>query len=182
MPVDPGEHRLSAVAPGRLAWSGSASIEPDGESRVVVPALLPAPVARESAAKAQGSNGTPPAGAPVRDAPPSGGGLRSAATITLATLGLAAIGAGTVFAVNAAHQKNASGCTSTCPSSDGQSLLRDANNAAWAANIAFGASVASLGAAAYLFFSRPSSSSPRSTRVAAVPDMRSLLLVAEGTW
>ena len=41
VPVDPGEHELTAMAPGRVTWSQRVTVRPNGERlEVVIPALV----------------------------------------------------------------------------------------------------------------------------------------------
>jgi hypothetical protein len=173
LPVDPGEHELSAVAPGYVAWKGRASVGVDGESRVVVPPLAPVAASNPPGARGVAQDWAASATRRPRLAP-----------YVLAGIGLGAAGAGTAFGLVAASKKSASekecmgaGCTLA-----GASLLREANTAAWVSNIAFGVGTASLAAAAYLFFLPPASPTVRSSSVGPVVGMHSLGVAAEGTW
>jgi hypothetical protein len=181
MPVDPGEHQLSADAPGYLSWNRTASFAADGESRVTVPALAAAVARRESVAGSDAIEGVPSTRASGKDMPPSSDGARGPAMYVFATAALVAGGTGTVFgltAINKAHAINACNGDGRCA----DPLRPELDSAEWGADIAFGASAVCLGAAAYLFFTRPPRSSRPAARLAPITGMHSLALVAEGSW
>jgi hypothetical protein len=162
--VDPGDHELRASAPGFVAWSTHTTIASKDQKRVAIPALAPAGPSSEARASQDGRNVV----YPTTEPPP----VARTPVLAWGLLGAAVVGAGvgTYFGLHAASKKddskglcNASGCTS-----EGASLLHDANGAAWVSNIAFAIGGAALIGAIYLFV-RPSSAS-----TAASPVLRSV--------
>jgi hypothetical protein len=173
VPVDPGEHLIEAVAPGRLPWKQSILVGPNADSKTaVVPVLESAPVRVEPVSPSPAASSP---GAPVRE-PPSTGSSRMGAASDQAggrsqgsaapawivlTLGLAAGGVGTYFGVRALTEKNDAdrACPNNLCSPQGESqnsqAIRFANYAT--AGIAVGA--AGVGLATVLFLTR--SGAPR---------------------
>jgi hypothetical protein len=158
IPVDPGSHGVEATAPGHAPWSTRASVAPEATVRVDVPELPPVPTSPPP---------PPPAHEPTRAR--SGGGVPLASYV-LAGVGVAGIGVGAYFGVVAANKKHDSGpqCTAAGCSSGGASLLRQANDAAWASDVGFGVGVAALAAAAWFALTAPSSP-PRASTVRVAP-------------
>jgi hypothetical protein len=176
MPVDPGEHDITAAAAGYVGWKGRALVGAEGTAVVEVPWLAPA--------------------APEAPPPPAASNERPATTGTpdpglaayvFAAGGIAGVSLGTVFGLLAADKKNASAsqCTPQGCFAGGVSLLRDAERDAWVSDFAFGAGIASLAAAAYLFFAPrnvPAPTATRGPRVSAAIGPRALALVGGWPW
>ncbi|HEY2513010.1 MAG TPA: hypothetical protein VGI39_19215 [Polyangiaceae bacterium] len=169
LPVDPGEHVLDVSAPNRVTRTSHVSVPAEGETKTVtVEALeaVPAPSAAMPAPAPAPPPLVPPPPAPVPAAtavappepPPAGlseglGGRRELALVlgSASVLGLAA---GTYFGLDAIAKHNDSNgqcpTTTTC-SAAGLGAERDAGRSADVATVAFGASIAVLGAAVYLW-------------------------------
>jgi hypothetical protein len=105
LPVDPGEHVVVAVAPGRSAREIKVEV---GEGKTETVVVEPGEVAAAAGAAAPGSQdarsdaalgakGSPPA----KEAPRSGGGATRTAGWVIAGLGVVGLGVGTVFALRA---------------------------------------------------------------------------------
>jgi hypothetical protein len=162
VPVDPGVHRVNASAPGRDPWAAEVTVPSEaGVTRVNVP-----PLAEHSE----------PFFAPL------------SRKVGLAALGVGAgtLALGGVFAAQAISKKNASdreGCSDqTCPSPAGLSLRREALAAGDRATWAMGLGLASVGAAAVLFWVWPTEDDAEQTDVELSPvaDLRSASLRLSG--
>ncbi|XXX72716.1 hypothetical protein WMF30_34210 [Sorangium sp. So ce134] len=96
VPLDPGEHRVAAAAPGHEPWETKVAMDKPGVVSVTVPALErapePEPAARSSAAPS--APVAPPPARPPADAPPppQGGSIRR--PIGMVGVGLGAVGLG----------------------------------------------------------------------------------------
>lgn len=92
LPVDPGEHTISARAPGHESWQTKVTVAPDGDQKTVsVPSLvaLPAPPA--------GSTPPPqPQGAPFPE-PDKGTDVQRISGFVIGGVGIVAIAVGAVF-------------------------------------------------------------------------------------
>jgi hypothetical protein len=138
LPVDPGEHEVTARAPGRAPWSRHVDVAVGERASLVVPELEPRP---EAAA------GAP---APSSEPPPSG---RRTAGFVVGGIGLAALAVGGVMIGLTADRKgvlDAHCPTKTTCDADGAQALDAAKGYAWGADIAIGAGVVGLAAGAYL--------------------------------
>lgn len=70
-PVDPGDHKLEARAPGRLPWSETVKVDPSAPSRTVkIPALLPDPDAAKTPPPAPLASSSAASAAPPPPPPP----------------------------------------------------------------------------------------------------------------
>lgn len=162
VPVDPGVHRISASAPGRVAWATEVQVPVDGGvTHVDVPPLAEhrpsffAPLSRK---------------------------------IGLGALGVGAgtLALGTVFAVQAMSKKDASndaGCTDrSCTTPDGVALRRQAVQAGDRATWAMGIGLVGLGAAAALFWLLPvdEGDGDGDVQVSPVADLRSASVRVNG--
>jgi hypothetical protein len=116
VPVDPAAYVITATAPGRRTWTGSVTIEGDGQSpTVTVPALAEIePVAPARAAE------TVPAAASAKTGSawttPRGIGL------LVAGAGVVSLGVGGGFGIAALSEKQSAGCTgNVCPTDQAKS-------------------------------------------------------------
>lgn len=149
VPVDPGSHELRASAPGYAAVSVRRQFAAAATERVVLPPLAPAPVAE--------------GGAEAPEAPEARAKRPLVAAFVTGGVALASLGVGIAFGIRAADLKSSSNgyCTSAGCTSDGATLLRDANVSAWVANVTIGVAVAGAVVAAILFAIKPGASPPR---------------------
>lgn len=144
VPIDPGERRLTARAPGRVPWSTRISASAGAIVRVRVPPLAPLP--------------PPPAPSPLRltaEPPAPAPAPRSSPWRTAGIVGgvaIAGVGSavGTIFGLRALSKRNASSahCDATGCDAIGRADLDDALTAGNVSTAAFVA--AGIGAAAAL--------------------------------
>jgi serine/threonine-protein kinase len=162
LPVDPGEHKIEARAPGYEPYTTSITISGDAQSASASVPLLkksaaPAapPPSSEPVPAATGSTST----SPLAPADPSRGNFQRTAGVVLAGVGVVGLGVGGFFGIQAlskndeALDKDCDGAT--CPDQSGVDATNDALDAANISNIAFIAGgVCVLGGAA-LYFTAP---------------------------
>jgi len=141
VPIDAGDHALSAEAPGKQAWSSRVRVSGDGATvAAVVPPLEDAPLEPAATKTAPAAR----TGSPRSDASPEtgSGGAQRATGIAASVIGLAGLGVGTAFGVAAmskqsdskAYCRSESLCTQP-----GLDLVDDAKTAASVSTIAFAA-------------------------------------------
>lgn len=166
VPVDPGEHTITAAAPGRKPWRTLVRV-PDESTVIAVPELAAAP--RPAAPREPPRPAPPPVRAAVH-------GLRpvQVAGLVGGGLGIAGLGAGAVLGLLAQSKLDASAehCAGDLCKPAGAELRAralDLGNGATAAFIAGGALVA--GGVTLILVGRPADS-------AAPPDRRGSLHVA----
>jgi hypothetical protein len=158
IPVDPGEHVIEAVAPGKQPWSSKVQVGGDAAKvSVDIPKLLaassdtPPPVASPAATTTTVS--TPPA-----DKPSSWSGQHTAGVIT-AGVGVIGVGIGSFFGLRASSKF--SDAKDACPNyPDGcdrraTDLNKSAKEAGTISTIGFVAGGALLAAGAVLYFTAP---------------------------
>jgi hypothetical protein len=186
VPIDPGEHVIVAVAPGKQRWEGKV-VTPDesGSASITVPALLdasaapPAPVPTPTPAPSSSSNPPSDVGRPT-----SYWGTQRILAVVAGGVGVVGVGVGAVFGIltkSKLDQSNSQGCvasTNVC-NQTGASLRRDAQNDASVSNIAFIAGAVALAGGAALWFTAPSPSSP-SVGAAITPGGGAISF--EGVW
>ncbi|MCL2449285.1 MAG: hypothetical protein FWD17_10080, partial [Polyangiaceae bacterium] len=169
IPVDPGQHVIDAVAPGRKAWQGSVQITGAGAKQSIeLPLLepLPPPAAPDGVTPAPIAS-APAAARPVAPATAlretSGGahGQRAAAWV-VGGIGVAGLAAGGALGIAAAfdHAKSSHNCIYVqrdlvCTGA-GYSQGIDAEHLATASTIAIAGGGAFVVAAAVLFWTAPS--------------------------
>jgi hypothetical protein len=172
--VDPGNHEVTATAPGRQKWGTSVSVVGSGEQGVTVPPLEPV---RDTQASASGS-ATPEASRPApamgtteKAAHGSGplagaGGTQRTIAVVGAGLGVVGLAVGAAFGAVMLSRKSdyqqhedASG---QCRDLECQTASHDAANAGNVATVALLAGSALFVAGATLWFTAPkeASSSP----------------------
>jgi hypothetical protein len=152
LPVDPGQHVVTAEASGYAPFRTTVRVERPGQSLVVdVPALTPVS-GGEAVAVTPSSGGPPVAGYVV-------GGL-----------GIAALGVGSVFGVMALsnYSKAEEQCSSgRCPDRPkAVDTVDRANTQAWVANAGLGLGLVGVAVGSYLVFFSPSPKSSASARPA----------------
>ncbi|WP_437661485.1 hypothetical protein [Sorangium sp. So ce1182] len=94
VPLDPGEHRVAAVAPGHKPWEAKVAIDKPGVVSVTVPVLESAPASSSGAGVApKAAVAPPPVEPPATDVPPpQGGSIRK--PIGMIGVGLGVVGLG----------------------------------------------------------------------------------------
>ncbi|WP_437498850.1 hypothetical protein [Sorangium sp. So ce1099] len=99
VPLDPGEHRVAAVAPGHKPWEAKVAIDKPGVVSVTVPELERAPASSSGAGVApKAAVAPPPVEPPATDAPPpQGGSIRKPIGMIGVGLGVAGIGVSTAL-------------------------------------------------------------------------------------
>jgi hypothetical protein len=117
MPIDPGDHTVTATAPGKKPWTTTITVNPDGHlATISVPQLEPEPPPLPPPVVVAPPPPPPPP-PPVVVAPPPpppppppdpGRGARRVAGIVVGLAGLGGLGAGAYFAVQASSKNNQS--------------------------------------------------------------------------
>jgi serine/threonine-protein kinase len=155
VPVDPGDHVVSAEAPGKTTWSARVHTEPRQLSEIEVPSLRDAPV----------SSGPPPSPEKPTEPAPSSSSQRIFG-VTLGGVGIVGLGLGTFFGLRASSTWGESQRTCvdlTCDPA-GHRLAEDASSQATISTVAFAAGAALLVGGILLWLTAPST--PSKVRVA----------------
>lgn len=160
VPVDGGEHRIEAAAPGRKPFSAVVLVKRELDSvRGAIPALEDAPPEPPPAPPVQPAP-VAPAPAPVPQAPPastSGSTLRTAGLIT-AGVGVVALGVGSYLALDA--KSSYSSAKDQCDGNDcpkgPYDDIQDARSQGTVATIVFAVGGAALATGAVLWIAAPS--------------------------
>lgn len=161
IPVDPGEHRLSAKAPGHKPWQTTVQATAARETRATVPALevseepTPAPVAAVAAAPAAQQEPQAASETPSPAATASKGSGQRTLGLVIAGVGVAALGGSVVLGAMAKSQYNGVSCpNNVCTPDDGKE--RDAaDTKATIATVVGSIGGAALVGGAVLFFTAP---------------------------
>ena len=172
-PVDPGEQRVDARAPGYEPWSAIVQVsnKPGDQAVLVVPALVPAPAgatpmveAPTAPADATESETAAPAAATapaqVDASARRRGDTQRTVGLVLGGAGIVAVGVGAVFGLQAISKED--DAQARCPNSGrcadekGVALSADAHDAAGLANVFVigGAALAAAGVVVYLIAPR----------------------------
>ena len=109
VPVDPGDHTVTASAPGKVPWTTTITVKLDGDKATVSVPPLEAEPAPPPPPPPPAPEPPPPTQIDVLPPPPppdTGRSVRFVVGINLGVLGLAGLGAGTYYAVRA-KSKNA---------------------------------------------------------------------------
>ncbi|HWZ89700.1 MAG TPA: hypothetical protein VNW92_12640 [Polyangiaceae bacterium] len=191
-PIDPGIYLIEASAPGKKHWSANVTVPSTASEAVsvVVPPL------EELGEKCEPKPESPTEGAlanphvePTTTPPPPlvepapRSARRIAYTLSLAGLGVASVGLGTVLAIE--YKSKNDDAKVICPSGMGctaseidshSALVSDAKSFRTWSFVGFGVGGAALVGAAVLYFA-PSSSSQRASNFVASPFM-----TADGSW
>lgn len=165
VPIDPGEHVVTATAPGKKTWTLKVVVKPGAHTSTVdVPALeaddatataTAAPVGTTtltSASLVDGSYAAP------EDSTTNRGGAQRAVGLTLMGVGLAGVALGTYFGVQTLSKSDAA--SEACPSSpcadkSAVQLNEDAKRAGTISTISFAAAGGALLTGAIVFFTAP---------------------------
>jgi hypothetical protein len=156
--VDPGSHKLTAIAPGKKPWLYTLTLAEGQKQSLVVPEL-------EDAPPGQNSSPAGPGGPP--SAPPT---HKRTAGFVVGGAGVVALGVGAFFGFRTLSQKEDSDqlCpTDTTCSGEGASLNSDAHTSAWLSNIGIGLGLVGIGVGTYLVVSgsKPDADRARSRRL-----------------
>ena len=185
VPVDPGEHVIEATAPHKRPWRAKVVVGADHDAQTaqvplledetatgaVVPAIVtpPSPKGAENNA----SNVSPPIAADANVSPSrsSSHAGRDGVTIAVGVVGLAGVAVGTIFGLRAIskHEDSDRECPNGLCTRDGAALNDSAHAAGNVSTVAFAVGAAGLGAAAILFFTRPSSSASSGSARTSLP-------------
>jgi hypothetical protein len=176
LPLDPGEHTLAAVAPGRVSWSSTLRVpEEHAELTAQIPALAEAPTSTPTSAPPGGSFAAIPSESPPLAS--ASGSSRAAAAKRLAAgepgigltliytgFGASAVGLAVGVATGALALSRGGALETACPKhvcpASQQSALELANAFATGSNIGFGLAIVGTGVGiAGLFASRGESAS-----------------------
>jgi hypothetical protein len=185
IPVDPGDHLVEAVAPGKIPWKQSVLLAPNADSKtIVVPVLEDAPLQEnvESSPSAPPRRVAPVPAADLGNAThekvPEGSGAGTLAGWLALSLGVAASGVGTYFAVLAISQKSDAdhNCPNDACSAQGARQTSDAIKSANFATIGLGVGVVGLGLGTVLFATR--SRTPRAEASATKPHQATMAVAA----
>lgn len=175
LPVDPGEHVITAAAPGKKAWTAKVTVAPGATSTVTVPAL------EDDASSVKPDAPTPHA---------EGGSSLRTVGYAVGAVGLVGLGVGAITGLAAISSNNRSKevCPTdgVCADEGARSDNESARTSATLSTIGFVAGGALLAAGVALVVFAPSSSPPSSA--AKLPGATARLraspqaLWLEGTW
>jgi hypothetical protein len=151
IPLDPGQRRIRAAAPGKIAFETTLTARAGETLRVTIPRLEDAP--RTSAA---------PAESPMR-APPHAFSARSLGIVGGVAVAAAGAIVGTVFGIQAWQKRNESNafCDASGCSQQGIDRIGQAKAAGNVSTIAFAGAGAGLACGAAFFFLAPAPSPSR---------------------
>lgn len=170
LPIDPGEHTLTATAPGKTTWTTKFTIAPTAESRTIdVPALESVPLPPSPSPSASSSPTIPTRDTPLR--PPSSpvGGY-----VALGVGGvLLAGGVGAHFIARSSYDDYKAGCAEqtspTCEDSAGRSKVQTWQTVSL---VAGSAGLVALGIGVVLLVSHKSNgTSPATASIVAAPSI-----------
>ena len=154
LPADPGEHSISATAPGKKAFEQKVIAKEGATLEIAIPALE----AEAANAGAEKAKATP---APTAKADSSGGSGQRTAALIVGSVGVLGAAAGAVFGVMAKSQWD--GALEHCQGGDrskcdatGIDLGTDAKRSAVISTIGLGVGGAGLATAVILYLTAPS--------------------------
>lgn len=195
MNVDPGEHNVTATAPGRQPWAGTIRVNDHADRREIeVPVL--AELASAAAAAPTPKTAPMPAPAPAQAAAPDvsrrqvarepapSTGSSSALPYVAAGLGMAALGVGTYFGLRAKSSWDSRNthCTAGVCDADAVRYGDDTKKFATVANVGIGLGLVGLGVGTYLLLT-PSDGSRDASGARPVPQggLRAAIQLGPGT-
>lgn len=189
LPVDPGEHAITASAPGKEPWSSSITIAAGpGTTTVRVPALALAPVAATPAPTPT----APVAGAEPASKPAVGWSTQRKVALGVGGVGVVGVVVGAVFgAMTLSKTSAAKGhCSEAEPPQcypEGLALHGDAKTTANVSNVAMAVGGAALIGGVVLFLTAPAGEARRaeqSARVKVLPvvGLGSTGVLLQGVW
>ena len=188
LPVDPGDHKIEASAPGKKTWSTVINIGKSADKKTAtIPALedeskvavapVPAPAPETKPAPPVAKTETAPA-QPAESPKEASKG----SPLKIAGLVIAGVGVGSVFGINALGKKSDSDahCIDNRCDAIGTSLREDGRSAGTLSTIFVGVGAAAIVGGVVLWATAPSASS--SVSVSASVDPRSQGLLVKGVW
>ncbi len=161
IPVDPGEHVIEAVAPGRQPWSSKVQVGGDAAKvSVEIPKLEPTggqpPADAAKPVVTTTADNTPPAS----DKPASSGSAQRTTGLVLGGVGVVGIGLGTFFGLQASSKwSDAKNKCTDYPfgcGAEASDLRSSASSAAGVSTVAFVAGGALLATGLVLYLTAPS--------------------------
>lgn len=159
IPVDPGEHKISATAPGAKAREVTTTVTGNGQTATVT--LPPIEYLPTDATPAAGSS-TPTAtqatpGAAPAATPSAGSSQRKLAALVVGSVGVVGLGVGAAFGlmVKPTYDKSDAHCTGNSCDATGHSDRQSAFSKAEVSNIAFGLGAAALVGGVVLWLTAP---------------------------
>jgi tetratricopeptide (TPR) repeat protein len=178
--VDPGEHEVTASAPGFEAFTQTVTLIPDKAETLVIPDLTPVPGADPSASPIERRVATAEPAVPMSPA-------RKYTAIGLGGAGVAAIGVGLLFGAKASSSfKEAKALCSTSLVCDpdnydqGRQLTRDARVSATISTVLVAAGGAAIVAGAIVVLTRPRAQERATARIVPVTHDRGAGLAIMG--
>lgn len=167
VPVDPGEQKIAAAAPGYAPWTLDVTLPPNGARIVVdVPALqalppsevAPAAVAQTEPITQAPAALTPPAAALTTADSPARASFHKPLAYVLGGVGIAALGVGTYFGIRAISENNKAdeACPNDrCRNAAGIEHDEAAHSSATAANVFVTGGLALVAAGVVVYVTRP---------------------------
>ncbi len=162
IPVDPGEHVVEAVAPGKQAWSSKVQVAANAAKvSVDIPALQPAApgAATTPATQAPATTTTTVTTPPPADTGADPGAGRRMAGLVIGGVGIVGLGAGAIFGVQASSKwSDAKSKCSDYPygcTPEAQDLQASAKSAGTISTVGFIAGGALLATGLVLYFTAP---------------------------
>lgn len=177
LPMDAGEHKVEASAPGKKPWLTKATVPPEGKSiAVTVPVLesgATSAAAAPAAAPAPSASSTPaaPLIQPANPSADTGQAPDKSSWSTQKTVAAVVAGAGVVglgvsglivMSAKSKYDDSSAYCSGNYCQPDGLSLRDDARSKGTIATIVGGIGLAAIGTGAVLFFTSPKSTSGKS--------------------
>ena len=176
MPADPGEHKVSASAPGKKSWETTVTVGGTAQTFMVsVPRLdaleTSGPPSRPGSLPPTGVGEThdgavtPPAQPASVDEGNPGLGTQRVLAIGVAVVGLGGLAMGTVFGLQSKskHDEAAPRCVGGCDDDHGVDLMNEARAAGNVSTVAFIVGIAGVGGAAALWLTAPKVSTGSAT-------------------
>lgn len=162
MPVDPGEHVVEVVAPGKKPWRSSLVVKNEAETwSLTVPPLADAPAAPQSPKPSAAAPIAPQSGGLAKEPEVPAGGPSLAAAWTAGVIGVVGIGVGSYFGLRAMSKQKDSDrlCPyDQCqPGSNGLLYDKQSKQAADLSTVAFTVGALGLGVSTWLFLAHKSS-------------------------
>lgn len=194
LPMDPGDHKIEATAPGKKTWSTTLTVGKAGDKKAVaIPpledeakaapvAVAPAPQAPAATQAESKPETSSKASSPPSDSHESKGISRKTIGIIVAGVGVVGVGVGSVFGISALGKKSDSDghCVGNNCDAIGTQLREDGRSAGTLSTVFVGVGLAAVAGGVVLWATAPSSSS--SVSVSASVDSHSQGLLVKGVW